>query len=72
MTLSAEPGSYQRALSEMKADARLMLGEAVQSRIPVVIDSPSLEQSEALVRSLAETEGVVHVGVVAIDFSEDQ
>ncbi len=72
VTLSGEPESCARALAHIHSDPRVTCGERLHNLFPVVVELPTLEASEAFVRSLEDTDGVVHVHVVSIDFPDDE
>ncbi len=71
LTLTSVPALRARALAVLVADPRLVVGEAIRDRLPVVAEAASAGEGAALCDALAEHEGVVRVDVVAIDFGEE-
>ncbi len=72
LTLEDSPELRAHALSALAGDARLTLGTALVSRwLPVVAETDSLAEGEALCESLRELPGVCFLDVVMVDFSEE-
>ncbi len=71
LTLTSEPAQRARTLAHLAADPRLLLGEAVRDRLPVVAEAPTAADGAAMFEALGTTEGVVTIDVVAIDFAEE-
>lgn len=70
LTLDVDAARRDAALASLAADARLTLGAPIAARLPVVAETASIGDGEALVRELADVDGVVKVDVVSIDFEE--
>lgn len=76
MTISAlvvtlDPEAPARALAVLAADPRLILGNAIDCRLPVCAETTSAREGAALVDDLLRVTGVLSVDVVCIDFSEE-
>jgi D-arabinose 5-phosphate isomerase GutQ len=63
-------GPRDEALAARLADPRLTLGEATRNRLPVVVETVTLAEGEALFEALSAERGVVFVDVVSVDFSD--
>jgi hypothetical protein len=73
LTLDASPELRASALREVARDPRVTLGPALEERwLPVVTDTRSLSEGEALAESLRDLPGVSFVDVVMVDFSEEE
>jgi hypothetical protein len=71
LTLDASPVLRARALAEVARDPRVTVGSPLEERwLPVVTETRSLSEGEALAESLRELPGVSFVDVVMVDFSE--
>lgn len=71
LTLSADPHRREDALQRLRGDARLMLMPRRGPNLPVVLESETLGEGEAIVRDeLPEIPGVAFVHVVSVDFSD--
>lgn len=73
LVLTLEDAAERRALAltELARDARITVGTALEERwLPVVTETESLSEGEALAESLRELPGVTFVDVVMVDFSE--
>jgi hypothetical protein len=71
LTLDASPELRARALAEVARDPRVTVGPPLEERwLPVVTETRSLPEGEALAESLRELPGVSFVDVVMVDFSE--
>ena len=57
-------------LTLLRRHSALELGEPCGQRVPAVLETASLRESEELVRSLAAIPGVLLVDVVTVDFVE--
>lgn len=57
-------------LAELARDPRVTLGELQGLHLPVVLEAPTLEESEAVVEGLARRAGILFVDVVTVDFSD--
>ncbi|MFL5355261.1 hypothetical protein [Archangium sp.] len=73
LTLDASPDRRALALAEVARDSRITLGSPVNGCwLPVVTETRSLSEGEALAESLREVPGVSFVDVVMVDFSEEE
>jgi hypothetical protein len=73
LTLDASPELRALALSEFARDPRITVGPPLEERwLPVVTETASLAEGEALAESLREQPGVSFVDVVMVDFSEQE
>jgi hypothetical protein len=73
LTLDASPERRASALREVARDPRVTLGTPLEERwLPVVTDTGSLSEGEALAESLRDLPGVSFVDVVMVDFSEEE
>ncbi len=73
LTLDASPELRARALSEVARDPRITVGTPLEELwLPVVTETGSLLEGEALAESLRELPGVSFVDVVLVDFSEEE
>ena len=73
LSLDASPQLRALALSEVARDPRITVGTPVEERwLPVVTETTSLPEGEALAESLRELAGVSFVDVVMVDFSEEE
>ena len=68
VTLPAAPAARPLVVATLARDPRLMLGAAVQDRLPLVAEVDSAHEGAALVDELRAVDGVIAVDVVAIDF----
>ncbi|WNG59501.1 hypothetical protein F0U59_35915 [Archangium gephyra] len=73
LTLDASPELRARALREVARDPRITLGPPLEECwLPVVTETGSLPEGEALAESLRDVPGVSFVDVVMVDFSEEE
>lgn len=70
MTLDNDPARRRAALDALSADPRLTLGDACGNRLPLVAETETLDEGEALFAALAVAPGVLFVDVVSVDFSD--
>ncbi len=70
LTLDARPERAANALAGLRERTDLELGERQGNRLPVVLTTDELWQSEAAVNTLMALPGVQFVDVVAVDFSD--
>lgn len=70
VTLDAGERERRGALYVLSRDPRVSVGEAVGERVPVVTETPTLEESEDVTEQLLQIPGVRFVDVVSIDFSD--
>jgi hypothetical protein len=75
LVLTLEDSAEQRTsvLATLAQDTRLTVGEPQAGRwLPVVTDTPTLEEGASLAESLRELPGVQFLDVVLVDFSEGE
>ncbi|OJT23586.1 hypothetical protein BO221_16425 [Archangium sp. Cb G35] len=73
LTLDDSPELRASALREVARDPRITLGPPLEERwLPVVTETGSLPEGEALAESLRDVPGVSFVDVVMVDFSEEE
>ncbi|WP_375766492.1 hypothetical protein NR798_33055 [Archangium gephyra] len=73
LTLDASPELRASVLREVSRDPRITLGPPLEERwLPVVTETHSLPEGEALAESLRDLPGVSFVDVVMVDFSEEE
>jgi hypothetical protein len=73
LTLDASPALRAQVLAEVARDPRIMVGTPLEERwLPVVTDTASLSEGEALAEALMELPGVSFLDVVRVDFSEEE
>ncbi len=60
----------EEALAVLRTQSALELGELNGQRVPAVLETSSLRESEDLVRLLATLPGVLAVDVVTVDFTD--
>jgi hypothetical protein len=72
VTLDSGSAECGAALSQLAADPRVTLGDAVGAHLPVVTETSSAEEAERLVLEIEELAGISHVSVVSIDLSLDR
>lgn len=70
VTLDPDPSRRDAALGALAADPRLTLGEPVHDRLPVVAETSTLDEGDALFREVAGAPGVLFVDVISVDFSD--
>ncbi|MCE7892414.1 MAG: hypothetical protein DYH12_22375 [Sorangiineae bacterium PRO1] len=70
VTLDAGERARRSVLYVLSRDPRVSVGEAVGERVPVVTETPTLEESEDVTEQLLQIPGVRFVDVVSIDFSD--
>jgi hypothetical protein len=68
--LHADPTLRLRALAGLARLPGLMLGQRVESRLPIVLSTDTRGADKALWRSIQDTAGVAHVELVSADFSD--
>jgi len=71
LTLSREESCRREALSALYEHASIAIGELVAHRLPIVVDTPSCEEDQAIWEWLQELPGVVFVDLVCTDATED-
>lgn len=71
ITLDAETCKRLQALERLASDPRLTLGTPVGSCLPVVAETRTLAEGEALVEDLGRREDIVFVDVVSVDFTDE-
>ena len=73
LTLDSTPDLRALVLAEVARDPRVTVGTPLEERwLPVVTETASLSEGEALAESLRELPGVSFVDVVMVDFSEEE
>jgi hypothetical protein len=76
VTLADEDVTAESAVTTLRADARLTLGERFGRRLAIVADTSSVHDDRVLWDELREMPGVVHVDVTFVhldaDLPEDQ
>lgn len=70
LTLDPDAALAARARALLATDPRLTLGDAVDGRLPVVVESATLGDGASLTRELEAQPGVRFVDVVMVDFSD--
>ncbi|MBL9013312.1 MAG: hypothetical protein JNL83_03995 [Myxococcales bacterium] len=71
ITFMDTPEAASFALARLHEDARLLLGEPVANRLPIVAETADATSGETLVRELESIAGIARVDVISIDFAED-
>jgi len=73
LTLDASPELRASVLREVARDPRIILGPPLEELwLPVVTETGSLPEGEALAEFLRDLPGVSFVDVVMVDFSEEE
>jgi len=70
VTLEEEPNACAHALAALAADERVLCGEAHGLRLPLITETTTLAEAEALFEALACTRGVAFVDVVSVAFDD--
>ncbi len=70
LTLDPDPALRESILAALTADPRLTLGQPLGVRLPMVAETLTLDDGDALVRELSAAPGVLFVDVVSVDFSD--
>lgn len=70
ITLAPAPVFRELTLARLATDARLVIGEPIADRVPVVAEVESTAAGAALVEELATRDGIDRVDVVSIVFDE--
>lgn len=71
ITLDSDPGVMERALLTLRAMPGLSIGEPCVTRLPVVVETATLEEGHRLVdHELRRIDGVLFIDVVRIDFED--
>lgn len=70
LTLAGEPAARDRAVATLGGDPRLTVGIACAGHLPVVAETSSEAETDALVADLAARQGVLLVRVAFHDFSD--
>lgn len=72
VTLSDDEPEQQRALEAIEADERLTIGDRQKNRLPIVAETPSIDEGTELVREeLLDIEGVVFVDLITVNFEDE-
>ena len=72
ITLSEKARERSVALAALAEDRRIEIGEATESRLPIVVDTPSSEEDRHVWEWLHNLPGVVFVDVACIHFDDEQ
>ncbi len=72
LVLTLEPPVKHSVLEALAADSRIAVGEAHGLRLPVVTETSSLREGEALAEQLGALPGVTFVDVVFVDFADEE
>lgn len=71
VTMSRDERRRERAVDELRADARLTLGPIEDVQLPVVVETETVGEGIDLVRDiLPDIDGLEFVHVVSVDFSD--
>ncbi len=70
LTLSGDLEPRQRALTALGGEGLVTLGEATGLKLPLALESDSVEEGERLYRWLGELPGVMFQELVFVDFSD--
>jgi hypothetical protein len=70
VTLAQGPVVREVTLARLSADPRLMVGEPIADRVPVVAEVDSTAAGVALVDELGARAGIARVDVVSIVFED--
>jgi hypothetical protein len=71
ITLTDDPKASNAAMSELRADPRLVLGDRRGPLLPLVADTPDREEDQSLWRQLNEHDGIVKVDVVFVHIEDE-
>jgi hypothetical protein len=71
ITLAGDPRASEGAVSALRADHRIVLGERSGPRLPVVVDTPDRETDRRLWRDLNEHPGILKVDLVCAYFDDE-
>ncbi len=70
LTMSPDPRTRAELLRTLALDPRLSLGDPVEDRLPLVLESASREEDRQLWDQVAHSPGVVHCELAYADFSD--
>lgn len=70
LTLAVSQTSSRELRAALEGDSRIIVGDEVERRLPIVTETSSLDESEQLAEAIGKLAGVVFVDVVSIDFSD--
>lgn len=70
VTLAADPALRERAFAAILGCHGVTLGEAMGARLPVVTETETMSEHEALWRRLEAIDGVLQVRLAFHDFSD--
>lgn len=70
ITLDGDTCARMQTIERLSGDPRLTLGTPIGACLPVVAETSTLAEGEALVDDLGRREDIVFVDVVSVDFSE--
>lgn len=71
-TLADDPAAASHALAALERDPRITIGRRLGLRLPLVSDTASAEEGEALFEHIRTTDGIRFLDVVMVDFSADE
>ena len=69
-TLSEAPEERAHALAELSSDPRITVGTLTGAQLPLVTETPTADDAEALAEHIGMLHGVSFVNVVSVDFSD--
>lgn len=71
LTMSRDEARRERALAQLRDDARLTLGELEDIQLPLVVETETVGESIELAQDeLSSIDGVTFVHVISVDFSD--
>lgn len=71
IVLTLDTTECPELLSSLGQDPRVLLGQSNGLHVPLVLDTETIAESEAVVDWLNDQSGVVAAELVAVDFSAD-
>jgi hypothetical protein len=71
LTLKSDAPSSNAAIAELRAHGSISVGERVEHRLPIVVDTPGSEEDRRVWEWLHTLPGVVFVELVCADMSAD-
>lgn len=70
VTLAPDPELRRLAVELLAGDPRMTLGELVEGHLPLVTETATLDEHEAIWKELEATAGVLQVRLAFHDFSD--
>ncbi len=70
VTLASEIEQRERAMDALRKHPCVTLGEAVETRLPIVTDTETMDEHEEVWSQLEKIEGVLQVQLAFHDFSD--